>query len=117
MKPLFTFFLLTSALAGWANVNEFIVCHTPTRDRVLKISTNGIGVAKTASKGTRKIASVLNIRTFKTSHGFTKVFKYKNFDARVHIENTKDFNEVNDYFSVKSKKGHQMTFPITCEIE
>ena len=117
MKPLFTILLLTSVLAGWANASEFIVCHTPTRDKVLKINTDGIGVAKTASKGSRNIASVLNIRTFKTSHGFTKVFRYKNLDARVHIENTKSFNEANDYFTVRSTEGHQMTYPITCEIE
>jgi len=115
MKPLFSIILL-SAFIGSANASEFIVCHTPTHDRVLKISTEGIGVAKSASKSNRKIASVLNIRTFKTSHGFTKVFNYKNFSARVHIENTKDFNEANDYFSLKSKKGHQMTYPLTCKI-
>jgi hypothetical protein len=46
--------------------------------------------------------------------GFTKTLYIDGNKHRINIQNTNEFSDVNDYLSITSPKGHEMTYPLTC---
>jgi hypothetical protein len=117
MRLLTALIILSASISSWAIPRKSVTCHTPMSEKILKIDSTTINVATNKKEENRSIASIIKIRTLSTENGFTKVFKFKNLDAKVHVENLKKPNEADDYFSLTSKKGHQMTYPINCELD
>ncbi|MBT5094565.1 MAG: hypothetical protein HOM21_10000, partial [Halobacteriovoraceae bacterium] len=58
--------------------------------------------------------SVSNIRTRFEGQGYTKIVKFEGQKHMIHIENKGSFSEVDDYLLIRSKKGHEMTYPLSC---
>lgn len=52
-----------------------------------------------------------NVNKAKTIH---KEFDNEGIHYVVHIDNTKKFNEVDDYISMENDRGHRMTYALTC---
>jgi aminopeptidase N len=63
----------------------------------------------------REIASIANVRTRRNDGGVIKSFSFEGQKYEIHIKNTKNFNEADDYLTMTSSDGHQMTYPITCQ--
>ena len=97
-----------------ANIN----CQTAFGESTFTISKAKVAFHNDRELGrTRNISSLKSIkkvRTHKTFTGFTKVL-YKNGNKhKIHINNTKSFNDSSDYMTIVSPKGHKMTYPLSC---
>ena len=43
-----------------------------------------------------------------------KEFEIDGVKFKYHIEDTSNFNELNDYVTMENKKGHKMTYALSC---
>lgn len=121
MKKTITITTLLSALmllvfsqTAWSN--EGIRCHNPTMSKEFEIKNNSITffTVDEYDQG-RTIASLSNIRTKKEAKGFTKVVKFEGNRYLIHIADTENYSEINDYMVIKSQKGHNITYPLICK--
>jgi len=93
-----------------------ITCHTPRGDQYLDIGENKISFYKEdSSNQQRSLASGQQTNTFKTASGFTKTLNRDKKRYTIHIENQKEYSELNDYLSVRSQDGHEMIYPLICQ--
>ena len=113
MKTLIlTSLFLAIFIQGQAFAN--IRCETPRKNKVFNISKESVAIIQRDQfKPERTIAS-LGARTKIKGKGFTKVMNFEGNKYFIHIDDTKNFSEVNDYLYIKSPRGHQMTYPLIC---
>lgn len=114
MKTFITFIILgltTQAMA--AN----IVCSSPRLKKALKISNSRIAFLEESQLDGRQVASsaIKGVRTRNTAKGFDKIVHYEGHKHTIHIEDKNEFNELNDYIVIKSREGHEITYPLSCE--
>ena len=64
----------------------------------------------------REIASVVP-KSKTSSSGITKLVDFENQRHIIHIGDMSNFSDVNDYIIVKSREGHEVTYPITCSLK
>lgn len=63
----------------------------------------------------RSPSSVLNSGPVqRVQNGIRKIFQHQNYQYQVVIKDLSQFSEVDDYLSIRSKQGHQITFPLYC---
>ncbi len=106
---IFFLFLSTQVLAS-------ITCTTPRESKVLVIKKTGVSLSSPYfDKINRGLASSSSVRTKLTAKGFTKVIFIEGDKHTIHVENKNQFSEVNDYLVIRSKVGHEMTYPLTCQ--
>ena len=111
MKSLvITFFTLLTF-----NTEASIVCHTPRMNKIFEVSDKKVTFFNEFDNQTkRELASVVS-RSKSTSKGMTKIVDFENHKHTIHITDMNNFSDVNDYIIVKSRQGHEVTYPISCE--
>lgn len=94
-----------------------ISCQTAFGEKSFTIFEDQISFSKEDETGvSRSISSVTSesVRTHKKNQGFTKTLYLNGQKHRINVQNTNEFSDVNDYLSITSPKGHEMTYPLTC---
>jgi hypothetical protein len=108
-----TLVLIILALGFSGAANASIYCHTPRDTKVFQIHKQKV-TFMVEGFSNRIPASINSVRTRKTIKGFTKVVAFEGHKHTIHIENANHFSEVDDYLIIRSHKGHEVTYPITC---
>jgi len=94
-----------------------ISCSTAFGEKSFTISDDHIAFQKEDESGiSRSISSVSgdSVRTHKKHLGFTKTVYIDGNKHRISVKNVKSFSDANDYLSITSPKGHEMTYPLNC---
>ncbi len=94
-----------------------IVCSTAFGEKSFTIDNDRISFHKEDEMGvSRSISSVesKSVRTHTKHLGFSKTLYIDGNKHRINVQNTKEFSDANDYLSITSPKGHEMTYPLTC---
>jgi len=55
------------------------------------------------------------VRTQNKHQGFSKTLYIDGLKYKINIHNQRQFSEVDDYLSITSPKGHEMTYPLNCQ--
>lgn len=98
--------------------SETIKCHTPRMSKGFVIKDNSITFYSDGEYGSgRALASISKIRTKREMRGFTKVTNFEGHKYIIHISDLENFSDVNDYVVIKSRNGHNITYPIVCKSE
>jgi hypothetical protein len=94
-----------------------IVCQTAFAEKTFIIENEHISFLKEDEQGVQRSISSINggsVRTHKKHQGFTKTLYLNGHKHRISVQNTNEFSDVNDYLSITSPKGHEMTYPLNC---
>lgn len=94
-----------------------IECQTAFGEKSFIIEDGRISFSKEDESGvSRSISSVggESVRTHTKYKGFMKTLYMNGNKHRINIQDTTQFSDVNDYLSITSPKGHEMTYPLTC---
>jgi hypothetical protein len=94
-----------------------IECQTAFGEKSFVIDNDKISFQKEDAGGvSRSISSTSgdSVRTHTKHLGFTKTLYIDGNKHRINVQNTNEFSDVNDYLSITSPKGHEMTYPLTC---
>ena len=111
------FLLLVHTFNSYAASSHGIECQTGYGEKTFIIEDGRIAFFKEDQAGlNRSISSVKSdsVRTHKKHLGFTKTLYIDGLKHRINIKDKNSFSDVNDYLSVTSPKGHEMTYPLTC---
>lgn len=90
-----------------------IKCQTAYHEKSFTIEEQSVAFHK--EQEGRSISSIHNVKTQKRLLGVDKVVYLDGMKHKIHIENQNSFNEADDYLSITSKQGHQMTYPLNCQ--
>lgn len=92
-----------------------IVCHTPRSNKVFEIKDNRVTFFNEFdSSAKRELASVIS-RTKVSAKGMTKIVDFENQKHIIHISDSSNFSDSEDYIIIKAKSGHEITYPLNCE--
>lgn len=94
-----------------------IKCETAFGEKSFTIDDSQVSFHKEDEAGiSRSISSVQkeSVRTHTKHHGFTKTLYIDGNKHRINVKNVQSFSDVDDYLSIMSPKGHEMTYPLTC---
>jgi hypothetical protein len=94
-----------------------IKCETAFGEKSFVIEDQHISFQKEDEQGVSRSISSINsdsVRTHKKNLGFMKTLYIGGNKHRINIQNTNEFSDVNDYLSITSPKGHEMTYPLSC---
>lgn len=94
-----------------------IECQTAFGEKSFVIDNDKISFSKEDEAGVnRSISSVSkdSVRTHTKHLGFMKTLYIDGNKHRINVQNTNEFSDVNDYLSITSPKGHEMTYPLNC---
>jgi hypothetical protein len=108
--------LMIHAFSSHAKAST-IVCETAFGEKSFRIDDDRISFQKEDESGIRRAISSIDgssVRTHKKQNGFTKTLYVDGNKHRINIQNVNQFSDVNDYLSITSPKGHEMTYPLTC---
>lgn len=110
VMTILTMSVMSSALAK-------TTCYTPRMSKKIVITDKSVAISKPFLKelGERAVASTTSVRTKLVGSGFEKVIFSNGNKHTVHIEDKSNFSQVDDYLLIKSKEGHEMIYPLTCE--
>lgn len=114
MKTTIKMTLCLVVLAFAASSFASITCHTPRLSKAFKIENQTIAFYQNDVAQGRKLASKTSVTTRKNKNGFTKTMKFEGQNYIIHIEDKSNLSDFNDYLVIKSKEGHEMTYPLTC---
>jgi hypothetical protein len=109
--------LMIHTFSSQAATGSRITCSTAFGEKAFTIEENRISFHKEDEAGvSRSISSVGGdlVRTHKKNQGFTKTLYIDGNKHRINIKNTQEFSELDDYLSITSPKGHEMTYPLNC---
>ena len=107
MKTLTTLFFIMCNISIYAS-SVSIVCETPRKNITIKLSDNKLKI------GGRFPAEAIAQRTRLRGNSISKIFFVAGDKHTLHLEDTTSFNSLNDYISIRNKKGHEMTYPVDC---
>jgi hypothetical protein len=111
MKALFITFLAIFSF----NTEASILCHTPRMNKVFEVSDKKVTFFNEFDvKAKRELASAAS-RSKSSDKGITQYVDFENQKHTIHISDTQNFSDVNDYIIIKARTGHEVTYPITCE--
>jgi hypothetical protein len=94
-----------------------ISCSTAFGEKSFTIEDDRISFQKEDEAGVSRAISSINgdsVRTHKKHLGFTKTLYIDGNKHRINVQNVNEFSDVNDYLSITSPKGHEMTYPLNC---
>lgn len=94
-----------------------IECQTAFGEKKFTIHDELISFHKEDEMGvSRSISSVSgqSVRTQKKHLGFSKSLYIDGNKYRISVQDVNSFSDANDYLSITSPKGHEMTYPLTC---
>ena len=96
------------------NIHASVVCHTPRMNKIFEVADHKVTFfSEFESDAKREIAS-LNSRNKPEQKGLTKIVDFENQKHTIHIADLNNFSDVEDYIIIKSKEGHEVTYPLTC---
>lgn len=103
---------------AFANQNP-IVCKTHRGAKVFHIVGNRVSInLKSEEDGHRQPASTFqNARHKVNALGLTKIIFFEGQKHTVHINNMNGLSPLDDYVMITSKKGHQITYPLDCQLK
>lgn len=110
--------LMIHAMSSHASTISAITCSTAFGEKSFTIEDGRISFHKEDDAGVaRSISSVSgdSVRTHKKHLGFTKTLYIDGNKHRINVRNVNSFSEVDDYLSITSPKGHEMTYPLNCQ--
>jgi hypothetical protein len=112
MKSLVLTFLTLLAF----NTEASILFHTPRMNKIFEVSDKKITFFNEFDSHTnkRELASIVS-RSKTSDTGMTKIVDFENQKHTIHISDMQSFSDVNDYIIIKSRTGHEVTYPLTCE--
>ena len=115
MKHIIYFSILFLSITKSYGAEGVITCSTPQERHIIKISEEQVTLIDQSSEQKRSVASnKKEIRTKLIGHGVTKIMLQDGNKHTIHISDLKSFNRVEDYLSIRSNKGHTMTYPLDC---
>ena len=95
---------------------DVIVCHTPQERHEITLGKNQVTFIDRSNPQKRSVASSQrNVRTKMIGNSLTKIMNRSGSKHTIHVNNIKEFNVANDYLSIRSAKGHVMTYPLECD--
>lgn len=100
--------LILSASAQ-AAVNNNFKCQSARKNIEFKIKGNHIQV-----EGRNPAHSIVG-RTHQVGNSMTKHYQANGQKYQIHFDDVTNSNEMNTYISIKSKHGHEVTYPLTCQ--
>jgi hypothetical protein len=111
-----TFIITFWAQVSMASISPTISCSTPNKNKSFIITDDKVVFEKEdLQPSIRSIASVDKVKTKKEGSGFTKTLIYEGNKYTIHVNNEEKFDDVEDYLSIRSEKGHEITYPINCK--
>lgn len=63
----------------------------------------------------RSLASV-GTRTKMRGYSVDKILSYNNKRMTIHVDNKTSFSPLNDYVVLKNSRGHEITYPLDCQL-
>ncbi len=102
-----------SAEAGTPSIS----CSTNFGEKSFTINDDRISFHQEDETGASRSISSVNgdsVRTHKKHLGFTKTLYINGNKHRINVRNINEFSDANDYLSITSPKGHEMTYPLSC---
>ncbi len=106
-----------AALNSYIFAADAIKCYVPRMNTTIAIDNQKIVFLKPSEHNVeRKIASITadNVRSSDIYKSINKHLTHQGLAYSIHIADSANFSEVDDYISIKNKDGHQITYPITC---
>ncbi|GEM_PF-529750 len=100
-----------------AAVEGTVVCKTAFGEKEITIDNSHVAFNREDNSGVKREISSINsvkVRTQTQYKGFTKTLYIDGMKHKVHVDDVGNFSEVQDYLSITSPKGHEMTYPLTC---
>jgi hypothetical protein len=95
-----------------------IECKTSFGEKSFIIEDGRISFHKEDLSGNGRSISSLSgdsVRTQTKHLGFVKTLYIEGHKHKINIQNAQNFSDVNDYLSITSPKGHEMTYPLSCQ--
>jgi len=106
--------LMSGHLAYGASNFQKMACKISRNSKVFNITPTKISVNNQSSG--RSVASNKAIRTIHHELGFTKHFNLGDGHQYIlHVSNTEEPSEMNDYLIMRSQRGHEIIYPISCQ--
>ena len=109
--------IMVHTYSSFAATSGSIECKTAFGEKSFIIEDGRISFSKEDEAGvSRSISSVAgdSVRTHTKHLGFMKTLYIDGNKHRINVQNTHEFSDVNDYLSITSPKGHEMTYPLSC---
>ena len=109
--------IITFLILG-QNAFASIVCSSDRMQKDLVISNTSIAFQEYQdSSDSRSIASTnfQSVRTKNINNGFNKIVFFEGQKHTIHINNVSDFSDVDDYITIRSQKGHEIIYPLSCQ--
>ncbi len=99
---------LFASISTFAASPMKVECKTARENFIVKIRDNNLTIdgrypAQTTAQRTRDLGK-----------GVEKIFYLSGEKHTIHISDKSKFNELNDFISIKSRRGHEVTFPLNC---
>jgi len=94
--------------------NASIVCHTPRSNKIFEIKDTKITFFNEFDNATKRELASLTSRSKSTEKGMTKIVNFENQKHTIHITDTANFSDSEDYIVIKAKSGHEVTYPLIC---
>ncbi|MCP4914333.1 MAG: hypothetical protein GY909_14565 [Oligoflexia bacterium] len=112
MKTLFFTTLLLASITTVASHPE-VKCSTPRESTKVLLKVKSV-TFESQEEAARDVASIQSVRTKYSRNGFTKVLFKGGNKYLFHVKNHKSFSELDDYLVIRSKSGHEITYPLNC---
>jgi len=109
------FIVGNGAFASGLDLKQGIVCQTMNGDKTFILKNNSIAFDADESENERKISSISEVKTIRLGKSLTKLTKRLGLKYRVHIADISNPSIVDDFVSITSHDGHEITYPISCE--
>lgn len=107
--------LTSQAYAGLSASSAKMVCHTPRLDKAFVVGATQVTFLDESLQGPeRQLASIEGIRTKISGNGFTKMMDFEGQRHTIHVADVSNPSTVNDYLVIRSREGHELTYPLDC---
>ena len=111
MKQLLSLILLIGlGQTAIASSPAKIKCETPREHLIVQINDNSVAI-----EGRAPAQAVIQ-RTKRIGNSLEKIFYLSGQKHTVHIGDINGFSDSNDYVSIESREGHEVTFPLSCAL-
>lgn len=108
---------------GSAGVNkQNFICHSPNDKYVIETTHETLTFIEENYKDNgavgakRQLASSLNVKTVLIMDGFTKTASREGKQFIVGIKDQNNPSENTDYLIIRDQEGHELLYPLTCQI-
>ena len=103
-------FLIIGLLSLSSFASFKMTCETPRQNVKLKINGNSLTLSG------RNPAQVKVQRTRYSGKSITKIFYINGSKHTVFLNNAYSPDQLEDHLTIKSRQGHEMTYPMNCKL-